>query len=55
MKNFWLSKQQINELALVLYPNIAQYVRTHQREHKLFLEKEYELENAKGANDYETK
>lgn len=55
MKNFRLSKQQIRELALAVYPDIAEYVRTHQQEYELFLKQELELENAKGVNEYETK
>lgn len=55
MENFRLSKQQIRELALAVYQDIAEYVRTHQQEYELFLKQELELVNAKGVNEYETK
>ncbi len=50
MKNFRLSKQQIRELALAVYPDIAEYVRAHQHEYELFLKKELTLENTEGEN-----
>lgn len=50
MINFTLSKQQIREIALEVYHDIEEYVKTHQQEYELFLKEELALENTKGEN-----